>query len=245
MFDIYFYITAISAVMLFGISKGGFAGPMAILAVPLMSMSISPVIAAGIMLPILIVMDITALYFYWNQWDIKNIKLIIPPSIMGILIGSLTFSYISDDGVRIIIGTIAILFILFTILQSNNLLIKPSKNKGIFWSTIAGYTSFLIHAGGPPLNFYLLPQKMDKTIYVATFTLAFAIINAVKLIPYYFLGQLAPAYIVISLILLPLAPIGIIIGYYLHKKVSEKIFYKFIYIFLAIGGVKLIYDGIF
>ena len=245
MFDIYFYITAISAVMLFGISKGGFAGPMAILAVPLMSMSISPVIAAGIMLPILIVMDITALYFYWNQWDIKNIKLIIPPSIMGILIGSLTFSYISDDGVRIIIGTIAILFILFTILQSNNLLIKPSKNKGIFWSTIAGYTSFLIHAGGPPLNFYLLPQKMDKTIYVATFTLAFAIINAVKLIPYYFLGQLAPAYIVISLILLPLAPIGIIIGYYLHKKVSEKIFYKFIYIFLAIGGIKLIYDGIF
>ena len=245
MFDIYFYITAISAVMLFGISKGGFAGPMAILAVPLMSMSISPVIAAGIMLPILIVMDITALYFYWNQWDIKNIKLIIPPSIMGILIGSLTFSYISDDGVRIIIGTIAILFILFTILQSNNLLIKPSKNKGIFWSTIAGYTSFLIHAGGPPLNFYLLPQKMDKTIYVATFTLAFAIINAVKLIPYYFLGQLAPAYIVISLILLPLAPIGIIIGYYLHKKISEKIFYKFIYIFLAIGGIKLIYDGIF
>ena len=86
---------------------------------------------------------------------------------------------------------------------------------------------------------------MDKTIYVATFTLAFAIINAVKLIPYYFLGQLAPAYIVISLILLPLAPIGIIIGYYLHKKVSEKIFYNLIYFFLAIGGIKLIYDGIF
>ena len=128
MFDIYFYITAISAVMLFGISKGGFAGPMAILAVPLMSMSISPVIAAGIMLPILIVMDITALYFYWNQWDIKNIKLIIPPSIMGILIGSLTFSYISDDGVRIIIGTIAILFILFTILQSNNLLLQINNS---------------------------------------------------------------------------------------------------------------------
>ena len=245
MFDFYFYITAIPAVMLFGISKGGFAGPMAILAVPLMSMAISPIIAAGIMLPILIVMDITALYFYWNKWDLKNVKLIIPPSLFGILIGSLTFSYISDDGVRIIIGTIAILFILFTILQTGSSVTRPTNNKGIFWSTIAGYTSFLIHAGGPPLNFYLLPQKMNKTIYVGTFTLAFSIINAVKLIPYYFLGQLAVSNMIISLILLPLAPIGIIIGYYLHKKVSEKIFYNFIYLFLAIGGIKLIYDGLF
>ena len=72
-----------------------------------------------------------------------------------------------------------------------------------------------------------------------------AIINAVKLIPYYFLGQLAPSYMIISLILLPLAPIGITIGYYLHKKISEKIFYNFIYFFLAIGGIKLIYDGIY
>ncbi len=245
MFDLYFYITAIPAVILFGLSKGGFAGPIAILAVPLMSMSISPIIAAGIMLPILILMDITALFFYWKKWKLEIVKIIIPPSLIGILIGSVTFSYISDDGVRIIIGSIALLFILFTIMQKGSLVIRPTKNKGIFWSTIAGYTSFLIHAGGPPLNFYLLPQKMDKTIYVGTFTLAFAIINAVKLIPYYYLGQLEEKYMITSLILLPLAPIGIIIGYYLHKKVSEKIFYNLIYFFLALGGIKLIYDGIF
>jgi len=197
------------------------------------------------LLPILILMDITALYFYWRKWDLNNIKLIIPPSLIGILIGSLTFSYISDDGVRVIIGTIALLFIFFTILQSGNLLIKPTNKKGIFWSTIAGYTSFLIHAGGPPLNFFLLPQKMNRTIYVATFTLAFAIINAVKLIPYYFLGQLSPNNLVVSFILMPLAPISIVIGYYLHKKVSEKIFYNFIYFFLGVGGIKLIYDGLF
>ena len=105
MFDLYFYMSAIPAVILFGISKGGFAGPIAILSIPLMSMTISPIIAAGIMLPILIVMDITALYFYWKKWDLNNVKLIIPPSIIGIFIGSLTFSYISEDGVRIIIGS--------------------------------------------------------------------------------------------------------------------------------------------
>ena len=129
MLDIYFFLTAVPAVMLFGISKGGFAGPIAILAIPLMSITISQIIAAGIMLPILIVMDITALYFYWNKWDIHNVKLIIFPSLIGILIGSLTFTYISDDGVRILIGTIAILFVFFTIIQSNELLTKPTKTK--------------------------------------------------------------------------------------------------------------------
>ena len=122
MFDLYFYITAIPAVILFGLSKGGFAGPIAILAVPLMSMAISPIIAAGIMLPILIVMDVTALFFYWKKWKIEIVKIIIPPSIIGILIGSITFSYISDNGVRIIIGSIAILFILFTIIQKEGLI---------------------------------------------------------------------------------------------------------------------------
>ena len=139
--------------MLFGISKGGFAGPIAILAIPLMSMTTSPVIAAGILLPILILMDITALYFYWRKWDLNNIKLIIPPSLIGILIGSLTFSYISDDGVRIIIGTIAILFILFTILQTGNFLTRPTnKNKSIL-----KYIRHLVQS----IHIFLIRTKYD------------------------------------------------------------------------------------
>ena len=245
MIDLYFYFTASVGVVLFGISKGGFAGPIAILSIPIMSLSMSPIMAAAILLPILLVMDIVAMYIYWNKWDLKNIKIIIPPALMGILIGTLTFKYTSDDSIRIIIGTIVILFILSTIIQKNNLLIKPTKSKGTFWSLVAGYTSFLIHAGGTPINFYLLPQKLYKTIYVGTMTLTFLIINIIKLFPYYYLDQLVISNLKISLMLSPLAPISIYLGYYLHKKVSEDMFYFFIYFFLAIGGIKLIYDGIF
>ena len=165
MLDFYFFLTAVPAVLLFGISKGGFAGPIAILSIPLMSLTMSPQTAAGILLPILLVMDFVALYIYWKKWDLKNIKIIIPSSIIGIIVGTFTFSFISDDGIRIIIGIIAILFIFLSIIQKNSFLIKPTKNKGLFWSLIAGYTSFLIHAGGTPINFYLLPQKLNKTIY--------------------------------------------------------------------------------
>ena len=245
MIDLYFYLTAAIGVILFGISKGGFAGPIAILGIPIMALNMSPISAAAILLPVLLVMDVVAMYIYWKKWDLKNIKIIIPPAIFGILIGSLTFKYSSDDSIRIIIGIIAILFIILTIIQKNNILIKPTKKKGIFWSLIAGYTSFLIHSGGTPVNFYLLPQKLNKTVYVSTMTLVFLIINTLKLFPYYYLDQLVVSNLKVSLILSPLAPMSIYLGYFLHKKINEEIFYFFIYFFLGIGGIKLIYDGIF
>ena len=245
MIDIFFYFTAAIGVILFGISKGGFAGPIAILSLPIMSLAMSPVMAAAILLPVLLIMDVVAMYLYWKTWDLKNIKIIIPPALIGIFIGAMTFNYSSDDSIRIIIGTIAILFILLTVIQKNNLLIKPTKVKGTLWSLVAGYTSFLIHSGGTPVNFYLLPQKLNKTIYVGTMTLTFLIINVIKLFPYYYLDQLVISNLKTSLILSPLAPISIYLGYYLHKKINEEVFYFFIYFFLAIGGAKLIYDGIF
>ena len=81
-----------------------------------MSLTMSPQTAAGILLPILLVMDFVAIYIYWNKWDLKNIKIIIPSSIIGIIVGTFTFSFISDDGIRIIIGIIAILFIFLSII---------------------------------------------------------------------------------------------------------------------------------
>ena len=107
MHDLYFYLTASLGVILFGIAKGGFAGPASILAIPIMALSMSPVTAAGILLPILLIMDFLALYIYWKKWDIKNVYIILPPAIIGIFIGSLTFQYISPDSIRIIVGIIS------------------------------------------------------------------------------------------------------------------------------------------
>ena len=242
--DLIFYFYAAIGVFLFGISKGGFAGPIAILSIPLMSIVMSPITAAAILLPVLLVMDVVAMFIYWKKWDLQNIKIIVPPAMVGILIGTITFSFTSENSIRIIIGFIAIIFIILSLLQKKNYLLKPTKSKGIFWSSIGGYTSFIIHSGGTPVNFFLLPQKLDKTVYVATMTLTFLIINIIKLVPYYFLDQLVFSNLKASLILSPLAPISIYIGYYLHKKINEKTFYFFIYFFLGIGGVKLIFDGL-
>ena len=242
--DPVFLAFASFGVFVFGISKGGVPGPIAMLAVPVMSFAMSPLQAAGILLPLLIIMDFSALYLYWKKWINKILKIIIPASIVGILFGTYTFKYTNEDQIRLMVGIISIIFVLVSFVQKNNLLLKPTKLKGYFWSSIAGYTSFLIHAGNPPMNFYTLPLKLDKISFIGTMTMAFLVINVVKLIPYYYVGLLAPANLIVSLILLPLAFISVLIGYFIQKRIPEKIFFNVIYILLFLSGLKLIYDGI-
>ena len=179
--DISIYIFASLGVFFFGIAKGGFAGPISMLSVPLMSFVMSPIQAAGILLPLLVLMDILAVYIFWKKWRNDILKIIIPASIVGIAIGSLTFKYTSENQVRLIVGTITILFVIISLIQKNNLILKPTNLKGYFWAGSSGYTSFLIHAGAPPMNFYLLPLKLDKLTYIGTATFAYFIINIVKI----------------------------------------------------------------
>ena len=242
--DLYFYIFASLGVLVFGLSKGGVPGPIAMLAVPVMSFAMSPLQAAGILLPLLIIMDFSAIYLYWKKWMNSILKIIIPASIIGILFGTLTFEFTNEDQIRIMVGVISIIFVLVSFIQKNNYLLKPTKVKGYFWSSVAGYTSFLIHAGNPPINFYMLPLKLDKISFIGTMTLAFMVINLVKLVPYYYVGLLAPSNLMISLYLLPLAFISVLIGYFVQKRIPEKLFFNIVYVLLFLSGCKLIYDGV-
>ena len=231
-------------VFVFGISKGGVPGPIAMLAVPVMSFAMSPLQAAGILLPLLIIMDFSAIYLYWKKWLNNIVKIIIPASIIGILFGTFTFQYTNENQIRIVVGAISIIFVLVSFIQRNNILLKPTNIKGYFWSSIAGYTSFLIHAGNPPINFYMLPLKLNKVSFIGTMTLAFLVINVVKLIPYYYVGLLAPSNLIVSLMLLPLAFVSVLFGYFLQKKIPEKLFFNIVYILLFLSGCKLIFDGV-
>lgn len=237
-------MTAIPAVLIVGIAKGGLGGGLGIVGVPLMAMSVSPLRAAAIMLPILILMDMHAVWNFRKQGDGRNLKILLPAALLGILLGTFTFQYLSAAQIRILIGVIAISFAVNTYIKGQNIPAKlPNRVTGYFWGTIAGFTSFGMHAGGPPINIYLLPQKLDKTTFQATTVIFFAIVNLVKLLPYAWLGQLNLNNLMMAVLLSPLAPIGISIGYYLHRRINEKFFFAVIYLSLVVVGSKLILDG--
>lgn len=243
--DPLFYYTAIPAVLLIGLSKGGFGG-IALLGVPLISLVISPVQAAGIMLPILIVMDIVALLAYRGTYDAKSLKILIPAGMLGVGIGWATAAMVSPSFVRLIVGLVAFAFALDYFI-GNAKAKDPAKHnvpKGTFWGAVSGFTSFVSHAGSPPFQMYMLPLRLDKQVLAGTSIIQFSVVNAVKVIPYFFLGQFDATNLTTSAVLLPLAPIATLIGVRLVKVVDQDLFYRITYICVFLVSFKLIWDGV-
>jgi uncharacterized membrane protein YfcA len=243
-----FYLVAIPAVLIYGIAKGGFGGGVVVVAVPLMALVVSPVQAAAILLPILCVMDLLALWVFRGRWRWKELRLLVPSSLAGIAVGTLLFEYMSADVIRLILGTIAVTFTLHWVWLRSRRSSAPESlfgpGVGIVAGTSAGFTSFVAHAGAPPLSIYLLRRGMDRTTFVATTTVFFAVANFVKLVPYAWLGQLDTSNLTTSLILSPLAPVGITAGKWLHDRVSDRFFFGFAYVTLLLVGGKLMWDGL-
>jgi uncharacterized protein len=243
--DPWFYLIAIPAVLIAGVSKVGFGGAFGGLSVPLLALVISPVQAAGILLPILCLMDLFGFRAYQGRWDRTNMRIILPGALVGIVLGTLCFDLMNDAAIRLLIGTIAVGFALINWLE-----LVPragragvSIPKGAFWSTAAGFTSFVGHSGGPAILVYLLPQRLDKTVFVATSVVFFCVVNCAKILPYAWLGQLSQINLETSLLLLPLAPLGVWLGQWAHGKVKEMLFYRVSYVLLFVTGARLMYDG--
>ena len=245
-----FYAVAIPAVLLTGISKGGFAGGLGIVAVPLMALQIPPVQAAGIMLPILCVMDLVGLMTWRKRCDKALLRLLLPGALAGIAIGALLFHQLNDAMVKAMVGVMALLFALnyWLNLRSRSSLHAPLHLPPIasaaVWSALSGFTSFVAHAGGPPMMIYLLPKRLEKAVLVGTLTILFTIINYTKLVPYALLGQLNVDNLATAAVLAPLAPIGVRLGAWLHDRIDEQLFYRLSYGFLLLTGLKLTWDGV-
>ena len=246
-----FYAVAIPSLIVTGISKAGFGG-ITMLSVPLMALVISPVQAAGIMLPILVAMDFFSIWVYRKSWDKRNLLILIPGSVIGITIGGLTAGAVDEDIVRLIVGLIAVSFVVYRLATEARLAktnqkqqpLRAIRPSGLFWGALSGFTSFVAHAGSPPFQVYVLPQRLDKTIFAGTGVMFFAFGNALKLIPYGMLGQLSPANLTASAVLLPLVPVGVLLGFWINRKMPQKMFYQVVLLIIFLVGLKLIWDGL-
>ena len=242
--DPWFYAAATVAVLIVGIAKGGLGGGIAIVGVPLMAMVVSPVQAAAILLPILMVMDVLAMRVYWRQWDVPNLRILLPAALAGTVVGFLTARVVSADGLRLLVAAVALTYAAQYFWRGLGAAPSgpPRRALGWFWGLLAGFTSFSIHAGGPPLHAFLLPQRMHRSIFQATGICFFFVVNWSKVLPYAWLGQWTADNLATSLLLLPLAPVGVALGRYLHVRVDDELFYRVVYAGLLVIGVKLLYD---
>lgn len=245
MSDPYFWLIAVTAVFITGLSKSGLLVSMGMVSVPLLALVMPPRDAAGMMLPLLLAMDAIAIWTYRKDADWRILRALLPGAMIGTAIGWILWTVVSDAYVLLFLGIITLLFVLDAVLPLRKKLegLPPNRVWGTFWGGAAGFTSFVSHAGGPPYQIYTLPQRLPPVRYSGTTAFFFAIVNAAKLVPYFFLGQLSVSNLTAGAILVPVAIGGVLLGVYLVRRISMDWFYQLAYVLIFLLSLKLIYDG--
>lgn len=244
--DPLFYAAAIPAITFMGLAKGGFAG-LGLLSLPLMALVVSPVQAAAITLPLLIVQDVVSVWAYRYTWDRRNVLILVPSAITGVITGYLLAARVSDAAVTLAVGVISVAFAL------RRLVVERRKTppapapadvpRGFFWGWVTGFTSMIAHAGGPPFQIYVMPQRLPRDVFVGTGAVFFALVNWIKVPPYIALGQFTFENLMTAGALFPVAIASTWAGVWLVRRVSGQHFYTLVYILLVLVGSKLIVDG--
>lgn len=228
------------AIFITGVSKSGFAGGMGAITVPLLSVVMEPVLAISLMLPTLLLMDGLSLRAWWGHHKSSLLKVLVPAGFSGIIVGYVLLNVVNEAQVIALLGGTTILLGIYGLLP------KPSKISlsnvwGYPLGVLSGFTSFIAHAGGPPLNAFLLSKHLNKSDYLGTAVVFFACINLAKVPPYIGLGQFTLQNIVIAAIFIPVSFLGIKLGIYLQRKLSDAAFFKVINVLMiGLGGYLLL-----
>ncbi len=241
--DIVFYALAVPSVVCLGLSKGGFSA-VGMVATPLLSLYIPPLQAAAILLPILLTQDAISVWVYRREWSAWNLKVLAVGSAIGVCAAWLLAAYVSDNFVRIMVGLIGVSFVLNAWLRrAPGAAKKPTAAKGVFWGAVAGFTSTLSQAGGPPFQVFVLPQRMPKLMLVGTGAIFFAVNNLFKVVPYFALGQFSSDGLGTSAALLPVAIAGNFLGVWLVRVTPTELFYRIAYWMVLAISIALLWQG--
>jgi uncharacterized membrane protein YfcA len=236
------------AVVFAGISKAGFGSGAAFASASILALVMEPATALATMLPLLMVIDFVTLRPFWRKWSWPEVRILVIAAVPGVMLGVVFFRYADADLLRLLIGLISVLYVIWQISvgSGRNRFAQGSVPTwlGGVAGVLAGFTSFVSHAGGPAAAVYLLARRLDKTAYQATTVLVFGLVNLVKLISYAALGLFTPQTLHTGMMLVPFALLGAWLGVKAHHLVSERAFFGLTYTLLVLTGVKLIWDAL-
>jgi len=242
--DPWFYAAAIPAVLLMGLSKSGFGAGFGSLAVPIMALTIPVPQAAAIFMPILFAMDVMGIAAFRRHFNWALVRFLVPLGLVGTVIGTFSFRYLDAKIVAGLVGAFTLLFL------AQRLIFPPRPDSappprwaGALLTVTSGFTSFVSHAGGPPISAYVIPLRLAPLTFTATMAAFFFVVNLSKWVPYTWLGLIDTRNMATSLALLPLAPIGVWAGVRLAHRIRPTLFYRLIYIGMFLTGVKLLSDA--
>lgn len=230
------------ASLIVGASKGGLASAGA-LAVPILSIWIDPLQAAGVLLPIFLISDVVGVWLYRRDYSLRNVLLLIPAGLLGVILATLLVPYVSRSYAELATGLIGLFYCgnaLRRKLRGSVQAVPFQPAKGVFWGALTGITSFISHTGSPPFQSFVLPQKLPKMQYAGTTTLVFAAINVFKLPAYSVVGLVGNIHLPSLLAMAGVASVGAVLGRKLAQRLPEAVFMTVIQILLFVVSLYLV-----
>ena len=247
-FDLFFFCVAGPAVIFAGVSKAGFGSGAAFAAASLLALVVEPGLALGIMLPLLMLIDVSSLRPYWRKWSMPDVRLLLLGGLPGLIAGAMLYRVASPDLIRLMIGGVSVGFVIWQVSLATGILrlARPHMPDwaGLLLGCATGFTTFISHAGGPPAAMFLLSRGLTKTQFQASTVLLFWTLNIIKFVPYALLGMFTQQTFTANLLLAPFALLGTWLGVRAHHMVPERLFFALTYLLLTLTGSKLIWDGL-
>lgn len=243
--DAAFYAVAVPAVVMMGLSKSGFGAGFGALAVPLVSLTVPVPQAAAIFLPLLLVMDMLGVAALMRQADWTLLRRVLPAGLVGTLLGTALFRWLAPPLVAGVVGALTLAFVALRVLHPPRAdAPAPPPWQGRVLATLSGFTSFVAHAGGPPMGFYMLPLRLAPLTFAATMSVFFAAVNLSKWLPYAWLGLIDLDNMTTSLALMPAAPLGVWLGVRVVRRLSRRWFERIFVGGMLAAGLKLVHDAL-
>lgn len=227
-----------------GLSKGGLGGMMGALITTMLALVLPIDKVIGMMLPILMLGDVFAVAAHWGNWQRKLILSLLPGALLGVTMGTFVITNVSVSALRTALGMIVLIFVLYRLIEGQ--VTQKIKYQAKWWHALlagglAGFTSTLAHAGGPPITIFLLLQDLAPPVFVATAALFFAALNWIK-VPYYFYAGLFDFDLLVQIIwLAPSVPLGVWVGRWLSRRVEKKVFEQILLVLLTVSALFLLF----
>jgi uncharacterized membrane protein YfcA len=230
--------------LMIGLAKGGFGGLGALLT-PILALVLPVAAAVGVLLPMLMVGDAFALYMYWKEWDLDLVKRMLPAGVMGAILGTFLLSWLSPNGLRIVLGLFVLALVVYKFLSDR---IQAMRYEPRLWHApaaglLSGIASGMFNYGGPAFSSYLLLQNLKARPFIATTAIYFAILNLIKVPGFLYTGVLDLPLLFSLWWVFLFIPVGIWVARVTLIRLSPAAFESVIIILLIFSSLWLLWQS--